>query len=104
MLYNYHTYLRWRGLVPIEEARRPNIPPTSISNLHRNVDILREFCDFEFSAAPFPEEKKKIDIGDYYADFSKFRSHTGWSPKTGLRDGLKQTIEFYREHGGHYWE
>lgn len=40
MLANYHTYLKWRNLVPVEETKRPKLPPTSISNLHRNVKIL----------------------------------------------------------------
>ena len=40
MISNYSSYLRWRDLVPIEAARRPSPPATSISNLHRNVKIL----------------------------------------------------------------
>ncbi len=36
----YPTYLKWRNLVPIEEAKRPKLPATSISNLHRNEKIL----------------------------------------------------------------
>ena len=37
---DYPTYLKWRNLVPIDEAKRPKLPATSISNLHRNVKIL----------------------------------------------------------------
>lgn len=40
MIYNYPTYLKWRNLVPMAEASRPSLPPTSISNLHRNAKIL----------------------------------------------------------------
>jgi len=36
VLTNYQTYLRWRGLVPITSAQRPEQPPTSISALSRN--------------------------------------------------------------------
>jgi len=36
MLNNYETYLRWRGLIPLEAARRPEQAPTSISALWRN--------------------------------------------------------------------
>jgi len=36
MLSNYETYLRWRGLIPLEAARRPEQAPTSISALWRN--------------------------------------------------------------------
>jgi len=33
---NYETYLRWRNLVPLEAAQRPELAPTSISALHRD--------------------------------------------------------------------
>src|SRR6187401_526971 len=46
----------------------------------------------------WPAEKKKIDIGDFYADSSKFTAATGWAPSMTLRDGLAQTIAYYREH------
>jgi UDP-glucose 4-epimerase len=50
----------------------------------------------------WPAEKKAIDIGDFYADSTRFRGATGWAPATSLRDGLARTIAFYREHFAHY--
>ncbi|MGE0744006.1 MAG: NAD-dependent epimerase/dehydratase family protein [Rhodospirillales bacterium] len=50
----------------------------------------------------FPPERKKIDIGDYYADDSAFRAATGWQAATPLRDGLQQTLAFYRENIDRY--
>jgi dTDP-glucose 4,6-dehydratase/UDP-glucose 4-epimerase len=52
---------------------------------------------------PFPAERKAIDIGDYYSDFSKIRTELGWSPKVPLQEGLQRTLRFYSEHGGRYW-
>jgi UDP-glucose 4-epimerase len=46
----------------------------------------------------WPPEKKAIDIGDFYADSTKFQRTTGWRPVVGLREGLARTIEFYRRH------
>jgi 3-hydroxy-3-methylglutaryl CoA synthase len=40
MIYNYPTYLRWRNIVSMEKARRPDLPPTSLSNLRRNAKII----------------------------------------------------------------
>lgn len=37
---------------------------------------------------PFPEDRKVIDIGDYYADDSKFRALTDWAPKISLEGAL----------------
>ncbi len=36
MVKNYETYIRWRGLLTLEAARRPGLGPTSISALFRN--------------------------------------------------------------------
>jgi UDP-glucose 4-epimerase len=57
-----------------------------------------------FSIVPFPPERKKIDIGDYYGDFTKIRSKLGWEPKTSLEDGLTHTLEYYLKHRKHYWD
>jgi UDP-glucose 4-epimerase len=50
----------------------------------------------------WPADKKVIDIGDFYADSSKFTRATGWAPTVQLQDGLARTIAFYREHFDHY--
>jgi UDP-glucose 4-epimerase len=50
----------------------------------------------------WPPEKKAIDIGDFYADSSKFTRLTDWKPTITLRDGLQQTVAFYRTHFDRY--
>jgi len=50
----------------------------------------------------FPPERKRIDIGDYYADYSRIRSLLKWEPKVSLREGLASTMAFYRDHLAHY--
>jgi UDP-glucose 4-epimerase len=50
----------------------------------------------------WPPEKKRIDIGSFYTDSTKFRNTTGWQPRIGLREGLARTIAFYRQHMQHY--
>jgi UDP-glucose 4-epimerase len=51
---------------------------------------------------PWPDEKKAIDIGSFYADSTKLRRATGWAPTVSLRDGLAQTIAYYRAHYDRY--
>ena len=51
---------------------------------------------------PFPPERKRIDIGDFYADITRARSTLGWAPKRDLREGLSGTVEYYRRHKQHY--
>jgi UDP-glucose 4-epimerase len=53
--------------------------------------------------APFPEERKAIDVGDYYGDFGKARAELGWEPAIGLREGLERALAYFRERGSAYW-
>jgi len=51
----------------------------------------------------FPPERKRIDIGDYYGDYTKIRNSLGWNPCTKLRDGIARTLDYYRSHKEYYW-
>jgi nucleoside-diphosphate-sugar epimerase len=51
---------------------------------------------------PFPEERKKIDIGDFYGCSEKYRKASGWQPKTSLDEGLAQTVRYYNEYKNFY--
>ena len=57
-----------------------------------------------FSVQPFPPDRKRIDIGDYVADWGKIRDTLGWRPSVPLEEGLRRTLAYYREHGEHYWD
>jgi UDP-glucose 4-epimerase len=50
----------------------------------------------------FPADRKRIDIGDFYADDRCIRATLGWSPRTPLRQALACTLAYYREHLSHY--
>jgi UDP-glucose 4-epimerase len=56
----------------------------------------------EYIIHSYPTDRKRIDIGDYYADFSRIRSGLGWEPRVSLRDGLSRTLAYYREHLQNY--
>lgn len=70
------------------------------------VISLKELADLVVAAngggsyvvKSFPPERKKIDIGDYYATDEKFRKATGWHPRVPLDEALRRSIAFYREH------
>ncbi len=50
----------------------------------------------------FPADRKKIDIGDYYADDRLARKVLGWKPRTDLETALRRTLAFYRRERRHY--
>jgi UDP-glucose 4-epimerase len=58
----------------------------------------------DYSLVPFPPDRKAIDIGDYYGDYRLIRAKHGWRPRAPLEEGLRMTLEFYRENACHYWE
>jgi len=65
--------------------------------LREFVELLSEKCPVDFELIPFPDELRAIDIGDYFADYSRFRAVTGWRPCIGLSEGLQRTIMHYRQ-------
>lgn len=56
-----------------------------------------------YELVPFPEERKAIDIGDYYSDFSLIGKELGWKPKVDLEEGLRTTLNYYKNYHSHYW-
>lgn len=52
----------------------------------------------EFQVRTFPDDRKRIDIGDYYADDKLILSELGWSPKVDLKEGLTRSLNYYRRH------
>ena len=65
----------------------------SLSNLARDICKFKKGAKWEL--VPFPEDKKSIDIGNYYTDFSLAKRILNWEPKTSLKKGLQQTYQFY---------
>ena len=53
---------------------------------------------------PFSEERKQFEPGDYYADIGKIKTVLGWEPKIGFEEGLRRTIEYYRNYREYYWK
>lgn len=84
-----------------------NSPPVSLVEF---VEVLLGACrdlgvgQGGYRLTPFPLDKKRIDIGDYYADYSKIQRILGWQPYVSLREGLARTVAFYLEHRDHYWQ
>lgn len=56
----------------------------------------------QYLVKPYPVDRKKIDIGNYYANFGRIHAVFGWKPRVTLREGLARTLAFCREHLQHY--
>jgi UDP-glucose 4-epimerase len=75
-------------------------PPVTLAELAEA--LVRIAGKGRFEIKRFPPEFVRIDIGDYFADDSRFRSVSGWAPKISLLDGLKHTVAYYEERLSDY--
>ena len=81
-----------------------NLGDTRAVSLLELAELLVELnAGGSYRLVPFPEDRLAIDIGDYFADFSKVRDRLGWEPRVSLEEGLTRSLTFYREHGDSYW-
>ena len=55
-----------------------------------------------FEIREFPGDRRAIDIGDYYSDFSKIRTQLGWEPKRTLRETIEATLSYFKGSMAHY--
>ena len=57
-----------------------------------------------YSLAPFPRERKVIEVGNYVADIKKIKQELNWQPKRTVDQGIKETIDFYQKNRKYYWQ
>jgi nucleoside-diphosphate-sugar epimerase len=50
----------------------------------------------------FPSDRKRIDIGDYYSSSDLIAKTLGWKPLISAEEGLKRTLDYYRQHLSQY--
>ena len=73
-----------------------------ISLLDLAKDLVKIAGGSEVVIVPFPEERKKIDIGDFYSDARKIERVLGWRSTTPFREGLEKTVAYYKQHKDRY--
>ena len=60
--------------------------------------MIKIYGKGEIKCMKYPKERKKIDIGDYYSCYEKFKIATGWQPKKNLDYTLKRTLNYYSKN------
>ena len=81
-------------------------PVTLIETAETLISAARDL-DIPVSPQPFilrdyPAERRKIDIGDYYADDKKIFNQLGWTPEIDLQEGLRRTLLYFSTELEHY--
>jgi UDP-glucose 4-epimerase len=80
-----------------------NLGGEPISHIGLTEMLIKEAGQGSYTLIPWPEERKKIDIGDVYSSYAKIERTLGWKPTVSMEEGLHRTIEFYRKEGQYYW-
>jgi len=84
----------------------------SIFNLgHHEVVSLQQLAELllaandgqgSYEVHEFPAARKRIDIGDYYSDYTRAKNVLGWQPRIELQAALRDTLHYYRQNLQHY--
>jgi UDP-glucose 4-epimerase len=76
-----------------------NVGGDSVISLKDLAELLIQINEGgKYVIRAFPPERKRIDIGDYYSDYSQLQSILGWKPTIPLKIGLSMTLDYYRQH------
>jgi UDP-glucose 4-epimerase len=75
-------------------------PPVSLRELAELMVSVNRGGNFIMRE--FPEDRRKIDIGDFYADDTWLRNTLGWEHRTSLRTAVERTLEYYSHELRHY--
>jgi UDP-glucose 4-epimerase len=78
--------------------------PDPVSHRDLVTMLIEEAGHGSVKFVEWPEEKRRIDIGSFYSDSTRFAATTGWSQHVPLREGLRRTIAYYRANLAHYLE
>ncbi|MDP1695377.1 MAG: NAD-dependent epimerase/dehydratase family protein [archaeon] len=68
--------------------------------------IIKEAGNGSFISEPYPKGRETLEPGHFSADICKIHSDLEWIPRTSLKEGIKKTLEFYKEPANReiYWK
>jgi dTDP-glucose 4,6-dehydratase/UDP-glucose 4-epimerase len=89
---------------PEADGKVFNLGSREYINLKDLAEIMVQlYQDGTYEIIPFPPERKAIDIGDYYSDYTMIQQSLGWEPHVTLKDGLKRSLGYYIQYHEHYF-
>jgi len=87
--YNLGSFIRRNG--KFEDAGN------NIKTVGESAEVITRLAGTgKCNVIPYPEERKAIEPGHTYLDATKIHEHIGWIPKVSFEEGVKRTIDFYK--------
>jgi UDP-glucose 4-epimerase len=74
--------------------------PVSLKHIAQELLSLTGKGSIEY--VPFPDEARRIEIGDYVADASAISRVLDWRPSISLREGMQRSLSYFQTHREHY--
>ncbi|MEM0925326.1 MAG: NAD-dependent epimerase/dehydratase family protein [Planctomycetota bacterium] len=71
-----------------------NVARGSSTTLLELLSLLRELLDRDI--VPIHEPARLGDVRDSLADINEIRTHLGFEPSTSIRDGLEESVAYYK--------
>jgi UDP-glucose 4-epimerase len=93
----------YAALAPDAPGHALNVGSGRPSSLREIADVLVPLGAGGVEIVPFPEDARRIEIGDYVADTTLTRRVLDWAPSVELSDGLERSVAYFREHKERYW-
>ena len=85
------------------DGRIFNLGNDEVISLITTAKIICElFPETGYELKDYPIRRKLIDIGDYYSNYSLIESTLGWKPKTKFKEGIIDTVNYYRNYINEY--
>ncbi|MCP4665524.1 MAG: NAD-dependent epimerase/dehydratase family protein, partial [Deltaproteobacteria bacterium] len=75
----------------------------SMSFLDMVRTIIETVGNGSYTLIPWPESWENVETGDYVLDISKIGRELDWRPRTGFKEGIAKTVDYYKRYQGHYW-
>jgi UDP-glucose 4-epimerase len=91
------------GVNELANGKIYNLGSNEVINLKDLAKELVSLVDVgSYEIVPFPEDRKAIDIGDYYSDYTRIEQDLSWKPSVDLQQGLRNTINYYAKYLNSY--
>src|SRR5499427_6513160 len=92
----------YAAITPAAEGLALNVGGEAVSLAALAEALIAANDGGEYEAREFPAERKRIDVGDFLIDDSRFRSLSGWQPRVAIAEGLHRSLFYYRSRVANY--
>ena len=80
----------YAAITPAAEGLALNVGGEAVSLAALAEALIAANDGGEYVIREFPAERRRIDVGDFLIDDSRFRSLSGWQPRVGIAEGLRR--------------